>query len=374
MTADFERAAADPCWRAAAARCETLPNPSSRFEEAPIPMMQHNTVGNRLLAVIAALLVVAALKASYPVTMPLAAAVLIVAAAWPLKPWLDQFLPSKLSYVGTVLALFLIFAAFLLAVYFSISRVAQAFAGRREQFVQMYGAYAAFASERGLPTLGEGGAGEQLLGLAQAVLTPITDTLTYLGVTAVLVIFALPEVPALRDKVRERWQGEGSRELLAAVEEAAGKVRDFLRVMTVTSLITGVASAALAAVLGLDLALAWGVLNFLLNYVPLIGNVVGIFPPALYAAVQFGGWGMPLLVFVGFAALQVAISNFVEPALQGRSLSLSPVVVVVALSFWGWVWGLAGTLLAIPLTAALVIICQHVRSTEWIAALLSTKR
>ena len=161
VTADFERAAADPCWRAAAARCETLPNPSSRFEEAPIPMMQHNTVGNRLLAVIAALLVVAALKASYPVTMPLAAAVLIVAAAWPLKPWLDQFLPSKLSYVGTVLALFLIFAAFLLAVYFSISRVAQAFAGRREQFVQMYGAYAAFASERGLPTLGEGGAGER---------------------------------------------------------------------------------------------------------------------------------------------------------------------------------------------------------------------
>lgn len=337
-------------------------------------MMQHNTVGNRLLAVIAGLLVVAALKASYPVTMPLAAAVLIVAAAWPIKPWLDRFVPSRLSYVGTVLALFLLFAAFLFAVYFSISQIAQAFAGRREQFVQMYGAYAAFASERGLPTLGgEGSAGEQLLSLAGAVLAPVTDTLTYLGVVAVLVIFTLPEVPALRDKVQERWKGEESRELLGTVEQASGKVRAFLKATTLASLITGIGSGLLALVLGLELALVWGVLNFLLNYVPLIGNIVGIVPPTLYAAVQFGGWQMPLLVFAGFAALQVAISNFVEPLLQGRSLALSPVVVVVALSFWSWAWGLAGTLLAVPLTAALLIVCQHFRSTEWIAAMLSSK-
>lgn len=251
--------------------------------------------------------------------------------------------------------------------------MAQAFAARREQFEQMYAAYAAFATERGLPTLGEGGAGEQLLGAAEAVLTPVTDTLSYLGVIAVLVIFTLPEVPALRDKVRERWQGEERRELLDTVEEASGKVRDFLRTTTIASLITGVASGLLALLLGLDLALVWGVLNFLLNYVPLIGNVVGILPPTLYAAVQFGGWQMPLLVFAGFAVLQVSVSNFVEPVLQGRSLALSPVAIIVALSFWGWVWGLADTLLAIPLTAALLIICQHFRSTAWIAAMLSSK-
>lgn len=87
-------------------------------------MMRHNPVGNRLLAVGAALLVAAALKASDAVTMPLA-------AAWPINPWLDRVPPSKLSYVGAVLALFP------LAVYFSISRAARALAGRREQFEQM---------------------------------------------------------------------------------------------------------------------------------------------------------------------------------------------------------------------------------------------
>lgn len=337
-------------------------------------MTQSNTVGLRLLAVIAVLLVVAALKWSYSVTMPLAAAILIVAAAWPIKPWLDRILPSSLSYVGTVLFLFLILASFILAVYFSISQVFRAFAERQDQFKQLYDTYAAWAGERGLPTLSGVGTSGQLLGAAQLILTPLYDTLIYFGVIAVLVIFALPEVPALRDKIRERLQGSERRELLGTVGETADKVRSYLWVMTLTSLITGVASWLLALAVGLDLALVWGVLNFLLNYVPLIGNIVGIIPPALYAVIQYQDWHMPLFIFLGYAVLQAVISNFLQPFMAGRSLSLSPVTVVVALSFWGWVWGIPGTLLAVPLTSVIVIICQHFRSTEWIAALLSDKK
>ena len=198
--------------------------------------------------------------------------------------------------------------------------------------------------------------------------------MTYAGVTAVLVIFALPEVPALRDKVRSRLHGSERHELLETVSEIADKVRSYLWTMTVSSLITGVASLLFALAVGLDLALVWGTLNFLLNYIPLVGNIVGIVPPVLYALVQFQSWQTPLLVFVGYAVLQVSISNFVEPLLQGRSLSLSPVAVLVALSFWSWIWGIAGALLAVPITAALVIVCQHFHSTEWIAALLSEVR
>jgi len=83
---------------------------------------------------------------------------------------------------------------------------------------------------------------------------------------------------------------------------------------------------------------------------------------------------MSLIVFIGFAVLQIVISNFVYPTLQGHSLALSPVAIIVALAFWSWVWGIAGALIAVPLTAALVIICEHFRSTEWIARLLSSPR
>ena len=93
---------------------------------------------------------------------------------------------------------------------------------------------------------------------------------------------------------------------------------------------------------GLDLALIWGVLNFVLNFIPVIGNIAGIIPPTLYALIQFEGWTMPIVVFVGFAVLQVTISNFVYPMLQGRGMSMPPAAIIVALLFWGWVWGVAG--------------------------------
>lgn len=332
-----------------------------------------NTIGNRLLAVIATILAIAMLKWSYSVTMPLAAAVLVVAAAWPIKPWLDQRLPSKVSYAGTILALFSVLVLFITAIYFAVSTVVKAFAERQDQFRQLYETYARWATDRGLPTLGGAGS-ERLVGIIQAVLTPVYDTLTLLGVTSVLAIFVLPEVPGLRDKVRDRLHENERRELLETVGEIAQGVRDYLWTMTITSGITGIASGLLAYTIGLDLALVWGVLNFLLNYVPLVGNIVGTIPPAIYAWVQFGSWQTALLVLAGFAVLQALISNVIEPLLQGRSLSLSPVAIVAALSFWGWIWGIAGVLLAVPLTAAFVIVCQHFPSTEWFAALLAKER
>src|SRR4029079_4080864 len=118
----------------------------------------------------------------------------------------------------------------------------------------------------------------------------------------------------------------------------------------------------------------WGLLNFLLNFVPVFGNIVGIILPTLYALIQFQDWTMSLVTFLGSAILQVVISNFIYPWMQGERLSLSPAAIVVALAFWSWIWGIAGALLAVPLTAALVIICEHFRSTTWVALLLSTPK
>ena len=80
---------------------------------------------------------------------------------------------------------------------------------------------------------------------------------------------------------------------------------------------------------------------------------------------------MPALVFVGFVVLQMTISNVVYPILQGKQLSLSPLAIIVAMTFWSWVWGIAGALIAVPLTAAVVIICGQFDRSRWIARLLS---
>lgn len=334
-------------------------------------MVQPETVRNRLLTLIAILLAVAGLQWTYPVTMPLVVAVFIITAAWPIKPWLDQMLPPSLSYLGTILALFMILACFIAIIYFAIAEVTQTFGDNQEQFRALYETYAGWAREKGLPVLGGEGGYDRLVAIAKILFWRVYALLGYLGFIAVLVIMGLPEVPTLAGKFRDQLNAAENRELVDAVEQIAEKFRQYIGMTVLTSLITGGASAAWAFAVGLDLALIWGVLNFLLNFIPVIGNIIGIIPPTLYAIIQYDGWTMPIVVLVGFAAVQITISNFVYPMLQGRGMSMPPVAIIVALLFWGWVWGVAGALLAVPLTAALIIVCQHFKSTEGIAKLLA---
>ena len=327
-----------------------------------------------MLAVITVLLVVAGLRASYAVTMPLAAAIVIIAACWPIKPWLDRALPSKISYLGTILVLLLISIGFIGAVYFSAAQVVRAFGQNQEQFNRVYGTLTAWAEQWGFQGFGGQEGYARVINFGQMLLADAYTVFVYLGFIAILVILGLPEVPALRTKLHAAMNATDRRELMDTVDEIAAKFRQYLGITAVTSVITGVASSLLAFAVGLELALVWGVLNFLMNFIPVIGNFVGIIPPTLYAVVQFQSLTMPLIVFFSFAVLQIAISNFVYPALQGRSLPLSPVAIIAALAFWSWVWGIAGALIAVPLTVALVIICERFRSTEWIARLLSSPK
>jgi predicted PurR-regulated permease PerM len=325
----------------------------------------------RLLLVIAIVLVAAALRAAYPVAMPLAVAFVVVAAVWPIKLWLDRFLPSWLSYGGTIMTLLVVSAMFVAGIWFSATPVVDAFGRNQVRFNEIYESLVSWRQLLGIDHLGGEQISSELPDIARAVLTNTYTIIVYLGFILVLVILALPEVSLVRRKLAETLDRQDRREMLAAIDEIAVKVRLYLGTTFLTSMLTGLASAGWSLAIGLDLALVWGVLNFLLNFVPIVGNIIGILPPTLYAVVQFQGASMPILVLIGFLVLQIAISNFVDPALQGRRLALSPFAIVVALAFWSWMWGLAGALLAVPLTAAGVIAADHFPRTRWFARLLA---
>lgn len=329
-----------------------------------------DTTRNKLLGVIAVILGIGALRASYSVTMPLAAAGVVIAAVWPVKTWVDRYLPSGLAYAATVATLAVVFAGFTVAVYFCAAQVVFAFERDWDRFNVLYVRLARWGELWGWPLDGQVAYG-RLIGVARGLLQNVYATLAYLGFIALLVTFGLPEVPALRIKLRETFNREEQRKVLESVESIAGKTRQYLGISTLTSLLTGAATTLLAFTVGLDLALVWGVLNFLLNYVPVVGNLIGILPPSLYAFMQFQTVTAPVLVLVGLTVIQLVISNVVYPMLQGRSLSLSPLAIIVALSFWSWVWGIAGAILAVPLTSAIVIACEAFPSTQWVARLLS---
>lgn len=340
------------------------------MDQSPQSQQAQQAMQTRLLAIVAFVLVGFALRQTYAVTMPLAAAFVVIAAVWPVKPWLQRYLPESLSNIGTILVLFMVLAAFAGAITFSVAQIAQAFGENSEKLQQLYERVAAWVQSWGGSIGGFGGYG-RIIDVVQRALTSVYNIIVYIGVIGVLVAFGLPEVTLLRKKIGQQLGGNERRELVDAVDTTAVKIRQYLWVATLTSAITGVATLVWSLMLGLDLAMVWALLNFLLNYIPVIGNIIGILPPTLYAFMQYDGWTTPAIAFLGFSAIQIVISNFITPMLQGQRLSLTPMAVLVSLSVWTWIWGIAGAFIAVPLTSALIILCRHFPSVRWIATLLS---
>lgn len=145
----------------------------------------------------------------------------------------------------------------------------------------------------------------------------------------------------------------------------------YLWVQTVLSLITCSLTYATLVVIGLDNALFWTFLIFFLNYIPTIGSIIAVILPTAFALVQFPTLGPVVATFAGVGIWQFAIGNFLAPRMTGESLNLSAVVVLLSLSIWGLIWGIAGAFLAAPLTVMIMIVLAQFRSTRWIAIMLS---
>ena len=139
------------------------------------------------------------------------------------------------------------------------------------------------------------------------------------------------------------------------------------------SLLTGTIILVWLWILGVDYFVLWGMLAFLLNFVPTLGSIIAAIPAVLLAVVQLGV-GDAVLVGVGFLAVNLGVGNILEPRVMGRGLDLSTLVVFLSLVFWGWVLGPVGMLLSIPLTITVKIALESVDETRWIGVLLSSGR
>ena len=123
------------------------------------------------------------------------------------------------------------------------------------------------------------------------------------------------------------------------------------------------------AAFGLDFALLWGLIAFIMNFVPTLGSIIAAVPAVLLAVVQFD-LARAGLIALGYVGVNVIFGNVVEPLLMGRRLGLSALVVFVSLVFWGWVWGPVGMLFSVPLTMSIKIALENTRDFRWLAVML----
>lgn len=157
-------------------------------------------------------------------------------------------------------------------------------------------------------------------------------------------------------------------EVMSNIEE---QVRRYLLLKTLINLGNGLVVAVLFASFGVDFPLLWGFVTFLAHYIPQIGGVLSVGLPALFLLLQFDSVGWALFVAGLNMAVQFIIGNVVEPEVMGEQLDLSPMLVLLALIFWGWLWGPWGMVLAVPITATIRIVCENIGPLRPFAVLMS---
>lgn len=210
-----------------------------------------------------------------------------------------------------------------------------------------------------------------------SLVTNVAQAITGLIGNALLIFiyvaFVLIEERTFRSKITaffsDREREESARQVLNTI---SAQVQSYLRVKTVMSVLTGVVSYVILASFSVDFAVFWAFIIFLMNYIPIIGSIIGALLPAILALVQFGDPVKALIILslLGFFA-QFVIGNFIEPRFIGESLNLSPMVVLLSLAVWGYIWGVAGMFLSVPITVIIMIISCHFEHLRPVAVLLS---
>jgi len=180
-----------------------------------------------------------------------------------------------------------------------------------------------------------------------------------------MVVFMLLEMSHFQRKFLESKDHD-----INQFHEIATKIKHYMMLKAAISMVTGFIVALMLMFIGIDYYILWGLVAFLLNFIPNIGSIIAAVPAVLLALIQFGP-GMALFVSAAYVGINVIIGSIIEPRIIGKGLGLSTLVVFLSLIFWGWLLGPIGMLLSIPLTIMVKIALDSQENTKWIATLLA---
>jgi AI-2 transport protein TqsA len=203
--------------------------------------------------------------------------------------------------------------------------------------------------------------------IAGNTLASFGNVMTNAFLILLTVVFILAEEVGFSEKLAQA-RGD-SPESMVALEEFTNSVNRYLGIKTSLSVLTGLLVAVMLWLMGVDYPVMWGLLAFMLNFVPTIGSIIAAVPALLLALLQVSPF-MVSMIAVGYVVINLFVGNVLEPRLMGRGLNLSPLVVFLSLVFWGWVLGPVGMLLSIPLTILVKIGLERDSDTRWVGIML----
>ena len=328
-------------------------------------------LGGFVLVVVGAL----ALREVASLVVPVMFGLFIALTAWPMVGTLERHgVRHALALVGTIAVVLAVVLLAALIAALSVgelvvqvpryeSRLSAAFAALRVQLEQIgivadAGAIAAIVSP------------ERIFAFVRPVASAVSDAGGAMFVLAFTMIYALGGGTSVRARAAAAF-GE-QHPLLLGTERFATDLRRYLVVRAKLGLFAAVLSFALLFVLGVPFPVLWAILVFAASFIPNIGSFIAVIPPTILAYLD-NGLGAAVTVVIGYALINFAQDQFLQPVVMGSELNLSPLVVFIAVIVWAWILGAPGALLAVPLTVGLVMVLEAFPSSRGLAALARNK-
>jgi len=324
--------------------------------------------------VCAVLLALAALWATRSVMTPVAFALFIIALVWPLQRRLKRRLPQLVAILLTAFVALLAIGVGCWLIVWGFGRIAQWVIANSARLQALYTYLADLLEQRGLyaaELIAEQFNMSWIVGVMRGIGGSLQGIVSFALVTFIFVILGLLELEPLGRRLGRIGDGAFGAEAIGVAAEIASRLQTYMLVRFGMSVLTGLGFWAFTAIYGLDLSREWGVIAFVLNFIPFIGSFIATLLPTLFAGVQYVSFSSAIWVFIGLNVVQFVVGSYIEPRVAGAAVSISPFMVLFAVFFWAMLWGIAGAFIGVPILIALVSLCARNPATRGIAIALS---
>ncbi|MEI8133740.1 MAG: AI-2E family transporter [bacterium] len=202
-------------------------------------------------------------------------------------------------------------------------------------------------------------------------LSSVSSLISSFALILLFMLFILASNGQFLLKIEQAFPPSGSFHLNSIVANIERRVRTYLLTTLLINTAAGITMTVVLLLFGVDLALLWGILTFILMFIPSIGSIIAIIIPIAVSFLQFDTVGTPILITISVIVTQLLIGSYIAPKVMGSTLNLSPLLIIVSIIFWGWVWGPLGMILAVPITSAITIIFENLDPLKPLAILMS---
>lgn len=193
----------------------------------------------------------------------------------------------------------------------------------------------------------------------------------YFLVIILLFTFLLIEIKSTGKKINSAFHSKTRSKVFRIIQQVISETVRYLSIKFFISLATGILVFIGTSIVRMDFPIVWGFLAFIMNFIPTFGSIISTLLTTLFATLQFyPAWGKIIYIFILLLSINMILGNILEPRIEGNHLGLSPFVILVSLSLWGWLWGFVGMILAVPMTVIIKIVCENFSILNPIAVLL----